>query len=174
MKRSRARVSFWAAATFLIVFGSVPNGGLPETKTPLTEPQPIPFSHKLHAKFVTGCQFCHESANSGMDMTFPTAAKCMVCHASIATRNSPIVKLAQYQKENRPIPWVQVYAVPDYVLFSHAVHEQGKISCAACHGPVEQRDVVVKEQPTSMKFCVDCHVRTRAPVACNTCHDPNP
>lgn len=108
-------------------------------------------------------------------MAYPDEAKCMECHATIKTESPAIKKLAGYFREKKPVPWIPVYSVPDYVFFSHKVHVQNaKLDCAACHGPVADRDVIVKEKPTSMAACVDCHHQRRAPDRCDTCHNPNP
>ncbi|MGH9397261.1 MAG: cytochrome c3 family protein [Terriglobia bacterium] len=142
---------------------------------PPPKPQPIPFSHKLHAELDLSCQYCHQLSKSGLDMTYPAEAKCMRCHATINTESPNIKKLASYYKEHKPVPWVQIYQVPDYVLFSHKRHvEDAKIACKACHGPVAERDVIKKEKPTSMASCIHCHSQSGARTTCNTCHNPNP
>ncbi len=139
------------------------------------KPQPIPFSHKLHGHLGLECQSCHEMPGPGWDMSYPAEAKCMVCHASIKTDSPPIAKLVAFYKDHKPVPWVRVYKIPDYVFFSHKAHlKKPGVSCDVCHGSVTERDVLTKEKPTSMKACVDCHAERGAPVRCNYCHNPNP
>jgi hypothetical protein len=139
------------------------------------KPQPIPFSHKGHLQFDPACVYCHEMPEPGEDMTYPAEAKCMVCHATIKAESPVIQKLAAYYKDHQPVPWVQVYSLPDFVFFSHKTHiQQGKVACEVCHGPVAKRDVIIKEKEISMKACVDCHTERHARVACNTCHNPHP
>jgi hypothetical protein len=139
------------------------------------KPQPIPFSHKLHVQFDPKCVYCHEMPEPGDEMTDPAAAKCMPCHSTIKTDSPAIQKLATYVKDHQPVPWVQIYSVPDYVFFSHKIHiKRGKVPCETCHGLVAEREVITKEKDISMKACVDCHTERQARVTCNTCHTPHP
>jgi hypothetical protein len=130
-----------------------------EEKLPLAvAPQPIAFSHKLHAEKKLQCTDCHTKALSGERATFPQADRCHLCHANIS-------------KDTR-ISWVRVYKLPDFVFFSHAVHAaKAGIECQACHGPVASRDVLQKEVSTSMRGCVDCHRRRKASLDCSRCHE---
>lgn len=138
---------------------------------PPVKSQPIPFSHKQHAQFLN-CSDCHELDESGWEMTYPAEAKCMQCHSTIKTDSPGVMKLAEFFKDHKPVPWVKIYAVPDYVYFSHKVHTtRAKIACEDCHGPVAQRDVITKEKPTSMTACVDCHEMRHAPITCRSCHN---
>ena len=141
------------------------------TTTPTT-PQPIPFSHKLHVQFFPDCLDCHALSADGWTMGYPAQEKCMTCHATIKTDDPAIKRLAAIYSEKKPVPWVQIYKVPDYVYFSHRTHiKKAKLECENCHGPVRERDVLTKEKPTSMQSCINCHKEKGAPVGCRTCHD---
>ena len=142
---------------------------------PSAKPQPIPFSHKTHSKYLQRCVFCHQVQVSDGSITFPPEAKCMECHAAIAVKSPAIQTLARYFKDKTPIPWVQIYELPDYVYFSHDNHVvKSKIACDTCHGTVRERDVMTREKPISMVACIDCHRSSRAALKCNTCHTANP
>jgi hypothetical protein len=109
----------------------------------------------------------------GYDAGFPPTAKCMECHRSIKKDSPPIQKLALFQEEDRPVPWVQVYQIPDYLDFSHKVHlAKATVTCETCDSPVRDRDVIRRETDISMGWSIDCHRTNNAPVACNVCHDP--
>lgn len=130
-----------------------------EEKLPLrVAPQPIAFSHKLHAEKKLQCTDCHTKALAGERATIPQADRCNLCHDNIP--------------QDRRISWVRVYRLPDFVFFSHAAHTaKGGIDCQACHGPVATREVLQKEVSTSMRFCVDCHRGRNAPLDCSRCHE---
>jgi hypothetical protein len=64
----------------------------------------------------------------------------------------------------KPIPWVQVHRVPDYVYFNHSVHVNRGISCVECHGPINKMEEVYHYQPLSMTFCLDCHRNPAAKI----------
>ena len=97
-------------------------------------------------------------------MHYPPEEKCMICHATIMTDSPAIKKLAEYAAQKKPVPWVPIYVVPDYVYFSHRTHiNKAKLDCEACHGPVRERDVFTKEKPTSMAACISCHKEKGAP-----------
>ncbi len=137
---------------------------------PVSQQQPVPFSHKQHAP-VADCNLCHQKASKGERAGLPAAAQCMLCHAGIKKDSPPIQTLAAFARDGKLVPWVRVYRIPDYVFFSHATHLEGKVECSACHGPVAEREILVKELPTDMKSCIDCHKARRATVTCNACHE---
>ena len=139
---------------------------------PAQTPQPIPFSHRAHTALGVKCLDCHTIRKPGFAAGFPSEATCMGCHATVKTDSEAVKKLAVYSKDKKPVPWVRVYRVPDYVWFSHESHFKGaQIACENCHGTVGERDVLTKEKPTSMASCMECHAARKAPVECNFCHE---
>ncbi len=146
-----------------------------KTESPAAQapkPQPIPFSHKLHTQFFRECTDCHELSADGWTMGFPKEEKCMTCHATIEADSAPIKKLAEYYAEKKPVPWVRIYEVPNFVFFSHRTHiKKAKLDCTACHGPVREREVLTKEKPTSMESCISCHKEMGARTNCRACHN---
>ena len=64
---------------------------------------------------------------------------------------------ASYKDANKPVEWVQIHKLPDYVYFSHSVHVNRGVSCVECHGRVDEMDEVRHEKHFSMTFCLDCH-----------------
>ena len=133
-------------------------------------PQPIPFSHKVHAS-VTTCIFCHAKAATEERAGIPAVELCMQCHNQVKTDSPAVQKLAGYQKDNQPVPWVRVYRLPDFAVFSHATHVNAKVECPACHGQVAQRAVLSQEVPARMKTCVDCHKSHQVSIECTLCHE---
>jgi hypothetical protein len=82
--------------------------------------QPIPFSHKVHAGAMKlTCKTCHPNPDPGETMTIAKPATCMQCHSAIKTESPAIQRLAAAAKEDKPLPWVRVYAIPSFVIFSH-------------------------------------------------------
>lgn len=144
----------------------------PEETLPLAvAPQPVAFSHRVHAgEAGLECLFCHSQAEEGDYAEIPTAAECMVCHQQVAASSPEVQKVAAAAASGEGIPWVPVYRVPDIVFFSHKEHLEAGEECATCHGPVETRDVLEKEVSTSMTACLDCHRERGAPVHCTLCH----
>jgi glucose dehydrogenase len=115
-------------------------------------PQPVAFSHKVHA--AAKCTDCHKTALTAARASIPNARECMTCHPA---------------RKMDTVDWVRVYQLPGFVFFSHARH--AAVNCAACHGPVQTRDVLMKEVSTSMNACMDCHMRQKASTDCHVCHE---
>lgn len=134
--------------------------------------QPIPFNHKLHVdKAALKCLDCHPIRDPGFQAGYPREAACMGCHTSIKADSPHIKTLAEHAKARKPLPWAKIYAVPDYVWFSHASHHQDAgIRCETCHGPVAEREVLGKEKPTNMHSCMKCHAQMGASNGCDFCH----
>jgi hypothetical protein len=134
-------------------------------------PQPVAFSHRVHAgKIGLPCNFCHTGVARGDDATIPSADFCLTCHRTIKTDSPEVAKLRIAAEKGKAIAWVPVYRVPDFVFFGHAPHIKAGLHCAECHGPVETRDLLQQEISTSMNFCRDCHRRRGAPMECVACH----
>lgn len=135
--------------------------------------QPIPYSHKVHAgDLKLKCTMCHTNPDPGETMGYPAASVCMQCHNAIKTDSPEIRKIAAAAKDNQPIKWVRVYAVPGYVSFSHRSHLAKGNTCQECHGPVQERTQLAREGDISMGGCMTCHQMKKAGFDCNFCHDP--
>lgn len=145
--------------------------GIREDLPVTVDPQPVPFSHKLHMTAGTVCKDCHPNAAVKERAGLPTAEKCMLCHQAIATDKAAVVKLAEMHRKGESPEWVRVYKVPDFVFFNHSSHVKARVECQTCHGPIETRDVLAKEVSTSMTTCMDCHVERTVSNECNMCHD---
>lgn len=120
---------------------------------------------------MAACELCHPTAAKDERAGLPKVDLCMACHQTVRADRPAIQRLASFQKAPQLLAWVRVYKAPDYVFFHHGRHAGAKIDCTACHGPVARRDVLKRERPIAMKFCVDCHRSRNASVACNLCHE---
>jgi hypothetical protein len=59
--------------------------------------------------------------------------------------------------ERKPIEWVRVHNLPDFVYFDHRPHVARDIACETCHGPVQGMERMRQESDLSMGWCLDCH-----------------
>ena len=148
-------------------------GGAPAGPHPPAPVQPIPYSHKRHVALGLECRQCHVNPDAGRLMTYPATAICMGCHQAIAADRPAIKTLAAHAAAGTPVPWVRVYALADYVFWSHGKHLQAGVDCVACHGPVGERDVVAQETDiVTMLGCQRCHDQRKVFTDCGDCHEP--
>jgi len=125
--------------------------------------QPIWFSHKVHAgQNQIDCEYCHFTSETSMHAGIPPAAVCMNCHSQVKegkrTGKKEIDKIYTALKNNKPIEWVKVHNLPDFVYFNHEQHVKvGKLECTECHGDVAQMDQIAQVNTLSMGWCLDCH-----------------
>jgi len=120
--------------------------------------QPVAFSHATHVDQVgMDCRYCHNAVEKAWFSNIPTASLCMNCHGQVLKDSPKLELVRESAATGRPIPWVQIHKVPDYVYFNHAVHVNRGVSCFECHGPLHKMDEVRQAQPLSMSFCLDCH-----------------
>jgi len=58
----------------------------------------------------------------------------------------------------RPIEWVKIHNLPDYVYFNHSQHVKvGKQQCQTCHGNIQEMPEVYQFTDLSMGWCINCH-----------------
>lgn len=60
-------------------------------------------------------------------------------------------------RQQKPIEWIKVHNLPDFVYFNHSRHVTAGVACQKCHGPVETMERVVQVGDLSMGWCVNCH-----------------
>ena len=120
--------------------------------------QPVPFSHQIHAgQLGLDCRYCHNGVEKSWFANLPGASTCMNCHNQVL-KDDPRLQIVRDSAETgKPIAWVQIHKVPDYVYFNHSVHVRRGMSCDACHGRIDQMDEVRHAKSFSMSFCLDCH-----------------
>lgn len=120
--------------------------------------QPVAFSHDIHAtQLGIDCRYCHNSVERSWFSNIPATTTCMNCHSLVVKDSPKLEPVRESYRTGKPIPWVQIHKVPDYVYFNHSVHVNRGISCVECHGPVNHMDEVKHAKPLSMAFCVECH-----------------
>ena len=127
--------------------------------------QPVSFSHATHVSQVgLDCRYCHTGEDKSWYSNIPTASTCMNCHRQVLKDDPRLALVRESAATGRPIPWVQIHRVPDFVYFNHAVHVNRGISCVECHGQVNQMDEVYHAKSLAMAFCLDCHRHPAAAV----------
>ncbi len=128
--------------------------------------QPVPYSHELHVdELGIDCRYCHTSVESAAFAAIPPTATCMNCHHAIQNDSEKIAPIIESYETGKPIEWVKVHDLPDYVYFNHAVHVSGAgVSCVECHGRVDKMGEagVHTVENLSMSWCIECH-RNAAP-----------
>ena len=149
--------------------------------------QPIYFSHKVHpGTNQISCLYCHGGAQDSKHATIPSVNVCMNCHMAVkeytgepikrddgttVNANDEIQKLYQYagwnpdtktyDKPGKPIEWVKIHNLPDFVYFNHSQHVKvGQVACQTCHGEMQKMDQVAQFADLSMGWCVNCHRTT--------------
>ena len=121
-------------------------------------PQPIDFSHALHSgRYEIACLYCHYGAERSRHAGIPPLAVCMNCHSQLAVQTREVAKLKEAVAQSRPIVWIKVHNLPDFVYFNHSEHVLAGVACQSCHGPVEAMERVRQESSLTMGWCLDCH-----------------
>ncbi|WP_185856129.1 c-type cytochrome [Blattabacterium cuenoti] len=158
--------------------------------------QPIYFSHKIHSG-INGidCQYCHSTAKYSKVSGIPSVNVCMNCHITIneykgdyiekgknrEEYNEEIQKVyhsvgwdpekREYSGKTRPIQWIRIHNMPDFVHFDHSQHvitgkemikksKKVDLVCNACHGEVQNMDQVEMSNDFTMGWCLSCHRKT--------------
>jgi hypothetical protein len=144
--------------------------------------QPINFPHPVHVqKLGMNCVYCHNAAYKSPDPGIPAVSTCMGCHTVIGPdrpksdlgprrKSAEIEKLWKYAdvtgggKNAKPIPWIRIHKVPEYVHFPHTRHVNAGVTCQSCHGQVQKMDRVYQFASLNMGWCVSCHVNGYSPT----------
>lgn len=120
--------------------------------------QPIPFSHKHHVQQLgIDCRFCHTNVEDSSFAGIPTAKTCMTCHSQMWTNAQVLEPVREAFRTNRPVPWVRVHHLPEFVYFNHSIHIAKGVACTTCHGPVDHMEMIAQHSTLWMSWCLECH-----------------
>ncbi len=120
--------------------------------------QPVAFSHNIHVNQLgVDCRYCHNAVEKSWYSNIPSASTCMNCHSQVLANDPRLSLVRESYATGKPIPWVQIHKMPDFVYFNHSVHVNRGVSCVECHGQINQMDEVFQSKPLSMTYCLECH-----------------
>ena len=120
--------------------------------------QPVAFSHAIHAgQLGVDCRYCHSGVDKSWFSNIPAASTCMNCHNQVLKDDPRLALVRESAASGKPIQWIQIHKMPDFVYFNHSVHVTRGISCVECHGRIDQMDEVYHAKPFGMAFCLECH-----------------
>ena len=153
----------------LLLVGTAATGGIWYDFTPkylrvgYSPIQPVPFPHSVHVdQLGMDCRYCHSAVEQSWYSNIPASQVCMNCHNQVLKEDPRLAPIRESAATGKPVEWVQVHKVPDYVYFNHSVHVNRGISCIHCHGEINKMVEVYHAKPLSMAFCLECH-RNPAP-----------
>ena len=120
--------------------------------------QPVPFPHSVHVKQLgLDCRYCHNAVEKSWYSNIPAASVCLNCHNQVLKDDPRLAVVRDSAASGRPVEWVQIHKMPDYVYFNHSVHVNRGVSCVECHGQINDMQEVYRAKPLSMSYCLDCH-----------------
>jgi cytochrome c7-like protein len=120
--------------------------------------QPVQFSHQHHVlDDGIDCRYCHTSVETSSFAGIPPTKTCMNCHSQI-WQTAPILEPVRASfREDRPMRWVRVHDLPDFVYFNHSIHIKKGMGCESCHGRLDQMPLTRQVQSLQMEWCLNCH-----------------
>jgi hypothetical protein len=120
--------------------------------------QPVQFSHRHHVlDDGIDCRYCHTSVETSAFAGIPPTKTCMNCHSQIWA-TAPILEPVRASfRDDRPIRWIRVHDLPDFVYFNHSVHVKKGVGCETCHGRIDQMPLTLQQNTLQMEWCLDCH-----------------
>jgi hypothetical protein len=150
------------SALFVIGFGVLAVIGVARspymTRQNITREQPVQFSHKHHVgDDGIDCRYCHVSVETSSFAGIPPTKTCMNCHSVLFSDADYLEPVRESYRTGKPIEWVKVHRLADFVYFNHSIHVNKGVGCSTCHGQVDQMPLVFQANTLLMEWCLDCH-----------------
>ncbi|MCA1584753.1 MAG: cytochrome c family protein [Acidobacteria bacterium] len=123
--------------------------------------QPVQFSHQHHVGGIgIDCRYCHSSVEVSASAGIPPTKTCINCHSQIWNTSPYLEPVRASFRDDKPLQWVRVHDLPDFVYFNHSIHVKQGVGCETCHGRVDRMPLMLQSASLQMEWCLDCH---RAP-----------
>ena len=124
--------------------------------------QPVQFDHRHHVQDdLTGPPLLPHDRRKGGERRDP-AHRVPPQLPRAGLNKSPLLDLVRASwSSNRPIEWVRVHRVPDFVYFDHSIHVNKGVGCVECHGRVDLMPTIEQVAPPTMGWVPRSSPRTR-------------
>ena len=120
--------------------------------------QPVQFSHQHHAGGIgIDCRYCHTSVEVAPSAGIPPTKTCINCHSQIWSTSPYLEPVRASFRDDKPLRWIRVHDLPDFVYFNHSIHVKKGVGCETCHGRVDRMPLMLQQASLQMEWCLDCH-----------------
>jgi hypothetical protein len=120
--------------------------------------QPVQFSHQHHVGGIgIECRYCHTSVEVSPSAGIPPTKTCINCHSQIWNTSPYLEPVRASFRDDKPLNWVRVHDLPDFVYFNHSIHVTKGVGCETCHGRVDNMPLMIQKKSLQMEWCLDCH-----------------
>ena len=120
--------------------------------------QPVQFSHQHHAGGIgIDCRYCHTSVEVSPSAGIPPTKTCINCHSQIWSSSPYLEPVRASFRDDKPLNWVRVHDLPDFVYFDHSIHVTKGVGCETCHGRVDRMPLMLQKSSLQMEWCLECH-----------------
>ncbi|MFM8536424.1 MAG: cytochrome c3 family protein [Acidimicrobiia bacterium] len=120
--------------------------------------QPVQFSHQHHAGGIgIECRYCHTSVEVSSSAGIPPTKTCINCHSQIWNTSPYLEPVRASFRDDKPLNWIRVHDLPDFVYFNHSIHVRKGVGCETCHGRVDRMPLMIQKSSLQMEWCLDCH-----------------
>src|SRR5689334_10486504 len=124
------------------------------TQEGVAREQPVQFSHQHHAGGIgIDCRYCHTSVEVSASAGIPPTKTCINCHSQIWSTSPYLEPVRASFREDRPLRWVRVHDLPDFVYFNHSIHIKKGVGCETCHGRVDRMPLMIQQSSLQMEWC---------------------
>ena len=120
--------------------------------------QPVQFSHQHHVGGIgIDCRYCHTSVEVSSSAGIPPTKTCINCHSQIWSTSPYLEPVRSSFRDDKPLKWLRVHDLPDFVYFNHSIHVKKGMGCETCHGRVDKMPLMRQQNTLQMEWCLNCH-----------------
>lgn len=120
--------------------------------------QPVQFSHQHHVGGIgIDCRYCHSSVEVSSSAGIPPTKTCINCHSQIWSTSPYLEPVRSSFRDDKPLKWIRVHDLPDFVYFNHSIHVKKGMGCETCHGRVDKMPLMRQQNTLQMEWCLNCH-----------------
>ena len=120
--------------------------------------QPVQFSHQHHVGGIgIDCLYCHSSVEVSYSAGIPPTKTCINCHSQIWSTSPYLEPVRSSFRDDKPLQWLRVHDLPDFVYFNHSIHIKKGMGCETCHGRVDKMPLMRQQNTLQMEWCLNCH-----------------
>ena len=157
----------WSKASIFAVLGLVVTLGAAVgvlqrsdfvTAAHVSREQPVQFSHQHHVGGIgIDCRYCHTSVEVSYSAGIPPTKTCINCHSQIWSTSPYLEPVRSSFRDDKPLQWLRVHDLPDFVYFNHSIHIKKGMGCETCHGRVDKMPLMKQQNSLQMEWCLNCH-----------------